>query len=195
MKRFGKYKTQNGKGKQMKLFGDMCNRIGISIDILTPNRAILTRRYYLFHLVYIVINVLVIAHFYDQIPDQFPIHYTMNGEIDRVASKSIPFVFSLNMVQLGYLVIMVSIMESIYRNERLMGGVSSTDSAKPDIRRKYILIVHTITWIGFVLFSVTQLGIIRFITSNIGWVLVVASVLILAIGIIFGKSKEHFSGK
>lgn len=161
----------------------------IAVDLSTRNRVALSRWFYLLPILLLAINVIAIAQYYDRIPEQFPIHYT-GGEVDRVAEKSIPIVFSPNMIQLGFVAIMIGVMEGIIRSKKQIYLPVSGGSDKRFLRRRHLLIAHAVTGIGLILFSVAQLSMFRFLTSNIGWTIEAANALILTIALLFGRSKN-----
>lgn len=157
----------------------------IIVDLSVKNRISLTRWFNLFPVLFIVVNITVIAYFYNKIPNQFPIHYT-NGEVDRFAEKTIPIVFLMNLIQLGFLAIMIGVQEGIIRSKRQI-NISSPDGVHR-MRRKHLLVVHGITGVGLLFFSIIQLAMLRFLSSNIGWLIEVANITILAIAFIFGRN-------
>ena len=162
----------------------------IVVDLSVKNRVSLSRWFNLFPIFFIAVNIIVIAYFYNKIPDQFPIHYT-NGKVDRFAEKSIPIVFLMNLIQIGFLAIMIGVQEGIIRSKRQIYLSTSHDVHR--MRRRHLFVVHGITGIGLLFFSIIQLAILQFLSSNIGWLIEVANILILAVAFIFGRSSNKAS--
>ncbi|MZQ87274.1 DUF1648 domain-containing protein [Paenibacillus sp. 5J-6] len=168
------------------------NQRFVGVDLSTKKRVFMSRWFYLFPIFFIALNVLVIVYFYDRIPDQFPIHYT-NGEVDRIAEKSILYVFLTNLIQLGFLAIMLGVIEGIGRSKRQVDMTVPNDPTNQYLRKRHVQIIYTITAIGLLLFSIVQMAIIQFLSSNIGWLIEAANLLILAIAFTFGRDSKRIS--
>lgn len=116
---------------------------------IVEREKLISRGWYALPLIIIGINILVVSINYNQIPDQFPIHY-VGGEVNRVAEKSFANVFTVNIIQIIFALIMIRVQESILRFK--------SNYAK---KRSYFIYVQIFTLAFILFFSVLQLVIVK----------------------------------
>jgi uncharacterized membrane protein len=121
-----------------------------------------SRWWYILPFLYIAINVIAVAIYYDRIPDVLPMHYNAAGELERSSAKTVGSVFLPNAIQMLLTFILSCVHEAIIRSEL------HTDSAGPDcsggrnapFRRFHAILLHAATLVLLVMFTLIQCAII-----------------------------------
>jgi len=138
----------------------------IVIDLLFRQRQRLVGNgWFLLHLAIVAAGATSAALHWDVIPDPVPTHFGLNGEADAYSPKGFGAVFSLNIVQLGIIVLFLIINASIRAARQKLNPDRPEESRENQLRFRR---VNSIFLYAISLFVVVLMGLGQSITLY-GW--------------------------
>ncbi|WP_338553833.1 DUF1648 domain-containing protein [Paenibacillus sp. KS-LC4] len=179
------YRNTHKKVKVLKTAQNWRTQLSsrIGVDTSHRNRLTVSRLWHLIPVLIIVINTIAVAGYYDSIPNQIPLHYNSNGEVDKVGDKSIGIVFATTFVQIGITLMMFFIHEGIIRSKKQLNlqDVAASQNQQKTFRRAHAIFLHVITILVVLTNTVIQCSIIQVIDSGwVDWLILILPLLIIA---------------
>ncbi|ANS76934.1 hypothetical protein AWM70_22060 [Paenibacillus yonginensis] len=106
-------------------------------------RLILSGKWYLIHLAIIIACAVFALAQYDRIPDQIPMHYDLNGNVDRMETKSVRILLLPNLLQLFMTGLLLSINFIIYKSKQQLNPADPEESSRRNaaFRRRWSVLI------------------------------------------------------
>ncbi|MCR8643134.1 DUF1648 domain-containing protein [Paenibacillus sp. N1-5-1-14] len=154
----------------------------------------LSSSWFLIHGLIIVVGIVTVLRYYDQIPDQIPIHYNSSWDADRYAVKSYNSVFMPTIIQV--LIALIFIFEN-WRIRRVKQQVQPTDpnrSIRQDVtyRRTWSCFMITASFLIVIPFFVVQLNMISLLSINFTILIIL---IIIALVILYAFVLSFWAGQ
>lgn len=166
-------------------------------------RLILGAGWYLIPLGLIAVNIVLVALYYDQIPDVLDVHYNTAGEVNRRVAKSVWQVFSLNGIQLLLAGVLLLASRGVAASKQELNPADPQGSRERNVAYRWntSIFLLVLSILITLLFAVVQMGIIGFASQQIIMgacigmiVLVLAGSILFAVITMKKGIKEPISG-
>ncbi|GGA50085.1 DUF1648 domain-containing protein [Paenibacillus physcomitrellae] len=167
-------------------------KTALSLDTsFRKQRLVMSGKWYLIHLAVIIACAVFALAQYDRIPEQIPMHYDLNGNVDRMEDKSIRLLLLPNLLQLFMTGLLLFINFIIYKSKQQLNPADPQESSRTNaaFRRRWSVFNFAMSLLLVMLFFFMQLTMIYSIDPK--WIFPVA--LAVPILIIAGSIWLSFS--
>ncbi|WP_138494930.1 DUF1648 domain-containing protein [Paenibacillus pinistramenti] len=160
------------------------DKSAMSIDTsFRKQKLVMSAKWYLIHLVLIIAcAVFALAH-YDNLPDRIPMHYDLQGHVDRMGTKSIRLLLLPNLLQLFITGLLLFINSIIYKSKQQLNPANPEASSRNNaaFRRRWSLFNFFMSLMLVLLFFFMQLTMIYSINPKwVGPIALLVPILIVA---------------
>ncbi|MEK4288037.1 MULTISPECIES: DUF1648 domain-containing protein [Paenibacillus] len=154
----------------------------------------LSNKWFLIHVLIIVVTIVNVLRNYDLIPDQIPIHYNSSWNVDGYAAKSYSSVFMPTIMQVFITLLFIFENWSIRRVKQQVQPNDPNRSIRQDAtyRRTWSYFMLTASFLIVILFSVVQLNMISQLNMNFAIPIIL---IIIALIILYALALTFWAGQ
>lgn len=158
----------------------------VVIDTNFRQKLFTLRSSYLISFIMILLNILLVIWYYNDIPNTLPIHYNSAGNVDSYGEKRVGMVFVFNLIQLFLTILLIIVQEAVIRSRPELEVQAPEISSKLNQKNRYKLLkfINLITVLFVITFSLIQLSFLQIINSTISVITFFATSLLFLIGAI-----------
>lgn len=158
----------------------------VVIDTNFRQKLFTLRSGYLISFIMILLNVLLVIWYYNDIPNTLPIHYDSAGNVDNYGPKRVGMVFAFNLTQLFLTIFLIIVQEAVIRSSPKLEVQAPEISSKLNQKNRYkfLKFINLITVLFVITFTLIQLSFLQILNSTISVITFFATSLLFLIGAI-----------